>query len=103
MQSYIVKWKFHCVEKQVAAYQKFVEYADAGYPEDKFDGFEIKFRYHAPGDGTGVIVCKADGADAIFKHFAPWRAQFGMELDITPAMSCAQVVESHRQLFNESS
>ena len=42
---------------------------------------------------------KANGTAELFKHLAPWRAQFGVEMDITPAISDAEVVANHKVLF----
>lgn len=42
---------------------------------------------------------KARGTEELFRHLAPWRAQFGVEMEITPAISDAEVVASHEVLF----
>ena len=48
-----------------------------------------------------VALLKANGTAELFKHLAPWRAQFGVEMDITPAISDAEVVANHKVLFAE--
>ena len=52
-----------------------------------------------PGQGQVVALMKANGTAELFKHLAPWRAQFGVEMDITPAISDADVVANHKVLF----
>ena len=46
-----------------------------------------------------TILFKATSDAHIFEHFAPWRAQFGIEMDFTPVIGCQDVVEYHKKLF----
>ena len=102
LQFYVVNFSFPDIENQLAAYKQFIEYAEGGYPDDNFEGFEMFARFHMPQNGSGVVICRASGSSALFKHFAPWRAQFGMELDIEPAMGCDEAVAMHKALFAEA-
>ena len=89
------------IESQVAAYSHFIEYFDSGCPNDNFDGFELIRRLHMPGEGEGVVIVKSRSSNELFKHLAPWRAEFGIEFRITPAFDDKDIVENHRQLFAE--
>jgi len=48
-----------------------------------------------------VALLKANGQVELFKHLAHWRTRFGVEMDITPAISDAEVVGNHKVLFAE--
>ena len=101
MQLYLVDCQFTDIENQIAAYKQFVELWDSGdmASQDKFDGFEMLFRVHAPGEGRVVILCKARSDKELFLHFSPWRAKFGIDLEMTPVISCQNVVDYHKELF----
>ena len=94
-----------CIEGQLAAYKSFCELWDSGEMAklDNFDGFQMLFRVHAPGAGRVTILFKADSDAQIFEHFAPWRAQFGIEMDFTPVIGCQDVVDYHKKLFAKMS
>ena len=80
MQMYLADCVFPEIEGQLAAYKSFCELWDSGeMPKlDKFDGFEMLFRVHAPGAGRVTILFKAESDAQIFESFAPWRPQFGI-------------------------
>ncbi len=59
------------------------------------------FRVHAPGEGRVVILCNANGDKEPFLHFAPWRAQFGIHMEITTVISCQKVVDYLKELFEK--
>ena len=99
MQLYNVTWQFPEIEGQKAAYAKLIEYMASGADADCFDGFELISRTHCPQTGSGVVICKARGTKELFKHFAPWRAMFGVEFDMQPAFSDEEVCECHKDLF----
>ena len=101
MQLYLVDCQFTNIENQVSAYKQFIELWESGamVKEDKFDGFETLFRVHAPGEGRVVILCKASSDKELFVHFSPWRAQFGIDMEMTPVISCQNVVDYHKELF----
>ena len=105
MQLFLVDCQFPDIENQVAAYKQFVEFWENGEmsKQDNFDGFEMLFRVHAPGEGRVVILCNANGDKELFLHFAPWRAQFGIDMEITPVISCQNVVDYHKDLFAKMS
>ncbi len=101
MQLFLVDAVFPNIDNQIAAYKQFIELWESGEManQDKFDGFEMLFRVHAPGEGRVVILCKANSDKELFAHFAPWRAQFGIDFDMTPVISCQNVVDYHKALF----
>ena len=69
---------------------------------DNFPGFEMLFRVHAPGAGRVTCLFKAESDAQIFEHFAPWRAQYGIEMDFTPVIGCQDVVDHHKKLFRQN-
>ena len=99
MQHYLIVWSFPTVEGAWESCPGFADYINSGGPGDKFDGFELLFRVHAPGEGRVVVLCRAESDKQLFAHFAPWRAQFGMVIDFTPVISCQNVVDYHKDLF----
>ena len=105
MQMYLADCVFPEIEGQLAAYKSFCELWDSGEMAklDNFDGFEMLFRVHAPGAGRVTILFKAESDAQIFEHFAPWRAQFGIEMDFTPVIGCQDVVDYHKKLFAKMS
>ena len=105
MQLYLVDCQFTDTENQIAAYKQFVEFWESGEmsKQDKFDGFEMLFRVHAPGEGRVVILCNANSDKELFQHFAPWRVKFGIDMEITQVISCQNVVDYHKELFEKMS
>ena len=99
MQLYLVIGTFPDNDSQLAGYREFINYFEGGCPNDNFDGFELINRVHLPGQGQVVGIFKARSTDELFQHLAPWRAQFGVEMDITPAIADADVVANHKKLF----
>ena len=101
MQMYLADCQFPDIDNQVKAYKLFVEAWENGEmaKADKTDKFEMLFRVHAPGEGRVVILCNAKSDKELFIHFAPWRAQFGIDMEITPVISCQNVVDYHKDLF----
>ena len=59
MQLYLADIQFDDIDMQKAAYAQFVELWESGAmaKEDKFEGFELLFRVHAPGEGRVVVLC----------------------------------------------
>ena len=101
MQMYLADCLFPDIESQLAAYKSFCELWDSGEmaKADKFPGFEMLFRVHAPGAGRVTALFKVESDAQIFEHFAPWRAQYGIEMDFTPVIGCQDVVDHHKKLF----
>ena len=101
MQMYLADCIFPDIEGQLAAYKSFCELWDSGEiaKADNFPGFEMLFRVHAPGAGRVTCLFKAESDAQIFEHFAPWRAQYGIEIDFTPVIGCQDVVDHHKKLF----
>ena len=101
MQMYLADCIFPDIEGQLAAYKSFCELWDSGEmaKADNFPGFEMLFRVHAPGAGRVTCLFKAESDAQIFEHFAPWRAQYGIEMDFTPVIGCQDVVDHHKKLF----
>ena len=46
-----------------------------------------------------ISTAQAESDAQIFEHFAPWRAQYGIEIDFTPVIGCQDVVDYHKKLF----
>ena len=100
MQTYLADCQFPDIDSQLAAYKSFCELWDSGEmaKADKFPGFEMLFRVHAPGVGRVTALFKAESDAEIFEHFSPWRAQYGIEIDFTPVVRCKDIVDRHKKL-----
>ena len=99
MQLFNVTWQFPEIEGQKAAYAKLIEYMASGAEGDHIEGFELISRTHCPQTGSGVVICKAESSMVLFKHFAPWRAMFGVEFDMQPAFTDEEACACHKELF----
>ena len=101
MQLFLADCQFTDIDNQINAYKAFIEAWESGEmsKSDKTDNFEMLFRVHAPGEGRVVCLCKALSDKEIFAHFAPWRAKFGIHMEFTPVISCQNVVDYHKKLF----
>jgi len=100
MQLFLADCQFPDIENQVKAYQLFVEAWEYGEiaKSDKTDKFEMLFRVHAPGEGRVVCLCKAESDKEIFEHFAPWRAKFGLDWNITAVLNDDEVIQRNKQV-----
>ena len=45
------------------------------------------------------MIYKATGSRNLFKHFAPWRAMFGVKFDMQPEFTDQEVCERDQELF----
>ena len=76
----------------------FEQYIASGAPMDKFEGFELITRFHAPETGEVFVTLKADNHLAISEHFGVWRAKFGLEWNITPVLNDVEVIQRNKQV-----
>ena len=93
MQTYIVTWKFDSSEDQKYASDYLVNYFESGKFHELVEGYERIAWFHAPQDGTGVVICKALNASTLYKVFSPWRDKFGIIWEYKPALSTEELVE----------
>ena len=96
MQFYVVNGQVPS-ETQDEGYTAFIDYMENGAAEDKADGFELVARLHMPESGRICVICKAVDAKALFRHFMVWRSMFGVEFEYSPALTCGEMVEMHKQ------
>ena len=101
MQLFLADCQFTDIDNQLKGYQAFIQAWESGEIaiSDKNEKFEMLFRVHAPGEGRVVILCKANSDKELFQHFSPWRAMFGIDMEVTPVISCQNVVDYHKELF----
>ena len=45
------------------------------------------------------MISKAESRMVLFKHFAPWRAMFGVEFDMQPAFTDEEACAWQKELF----
>ena len=83
---------------QSEGYKLFEQYIASGAPKDKFDGFELISRVHAPQTGEVFVTFKADNHLAISEHFGVWRARFGLEWNITAVLNDEEVIQRNKQV-----
>ena len=105
MQLFLADCQFPDIDNQIKAYQEFIQAWESGEmaKADKNEKFEMLFRVHAPGEGRVVCLIKAFSDKEIFAHFAPWRAKYGIHMEFTPVISCQNVVDYHKNLFEDLS
>ena len=65
---------------------------------DKFDGFELITRFHAPETGEVFVTLKADNHLAISEHFGVWRAKFGLKWNITAVLNDEEIIQRNKQI-----
>ena len=83
---------------QSEGYKMFEQYVASGAPMDKFEGFELISRLHAPETGEVFVTFKAENHLAISEHFGVWRAKFGIEWNITSVLSDEEVIQRNKQV-----
>ena len=83
---------------QAEGYIMLKQYIDSGAPMDKFEGFELITRFHAPETGEVFVTLKADNHLAISEHFGVWRAKFGLEWNITAVLNDEEVIQRNKQV-----
>ena len=76
----------------------FEKYISSSAPMDKFVGFELISRFHAPETGEVFVTFKAANHLAISANFRAWRAKFGLDLNITPVLSDDEVIKRNYQV-----
>ncbi len=76
----------------------FEQYIASGAPMDKFDGFELLNRLHAPETGEVFVIFKADNHLAISEYFGVWRAKFGLEWNMTAVLNDEKVIQRNKQV-----
>ena len=86
---------------QSEGYKLFEQYIASGAPKDKFDGFELISRVHAPQTGEVFVTCKADNHLKMAEHFGIWRAKFGVEWNVLPVFNDEEVILRNKQLADE--
>ena len=83
---------------QAEGYKMFEQYIASGAPMDKFEGFELITRFHAPETGEVFVTLKADNHLEISEHFGVWRAKFGLEWNITSVLNDEEVIQRNKQV-----
>ena len=74
-----------------------VGYIDQGCPMDEFEGFKILERVHYPGIG-GMQIVEAESMAHIYTFTAPWGKNFGMIIEVLPALTDEQIVNVEKTL-----
>ena len=95
MQLFVIDWLFQNSEDQLFATNEFCEYFKNGKINESIEGFELKFIAHTPQNGSGVIICKAESANTLFKIFSMWRKNFNITFNLKPALTNEELLSSH--------
>ena len=85
-----------------AAYSKtfqdaVIGYIKSGCPIDEFEGFKILDRIHFPLQG-GMQFVEAVSAAHVYKFTAPWTKNFGLIVEVLPAMSNNELLVTEEAL-----
>ena len=94
MQLFVIDWLFQNSEDQLFATNEFCEYLKNGKTNENIEGFELKFIAHTPQNGSGVIICKAENVNTLFKIFSMWRKNFNITFNFKPALSNEELLSS---------
>ena len=65
----------------------FEQYIASGEPIDNFDGFDLVSRFYALENGEIFVTVKAYKYLAVSKHFGVFRAEFGLDWNITSVLN----------------
>ena len=95
MQLFVIDWLFQNAEDQLFATNEFCEYLKNGKIHENIEGFELKFIAHTPQNGSGVIICKAENANTLFRIFNMWRKNFNISFNFKPALSNEELLSTH--------
>ena len=97
MQLYVVEWSFQNNEDQLFATNEFCQYLNRGKLNESIDGFELEYIAHTPQDGSGVIICKAENVNTLFRIFNMWRKNFNISFNFKPALTNEELAHSYIQ------
>tara|TARA_Y100001978_G_scaffold53562_1_gene48097 strand:- start:357 stop:647 length:291 start_codon:yes stop_codon:yes gene_type:complete len=96
MQIYIVSWSFLNSEDQLFATKEFCNLLNEGKINCHCDGVELINCYHIPQDGTGVIICKTDNLNNLYKILKPWRENYNLRFNFKPALTNEEIFEMNK-------
>ena len=87
MQLYIIDWSFQNSEDQLFATNEFCKYLREGNVDESIAGFELKFIAHSPQDGSGVIICKVQNTEILYRIFNTWRENYSILFKFRAALT----------------
>ena len=87
MQLYIIDWSFQNSEDQLFATNEFCKYLREGKVDESIEGFELKFIAHSPQDGSGVIICKVQNTEILYRIFNTWRENYSILFKFRAALT----------------
>ena len=97
MQLYLINWSFQNAEDQLFATKEFCEFVKENKLNQFIEGFELIFIAHSPKDGSGVIICKAENVNTLFRIFNMWRKNFNISFNFKPALTNEELTHSYIQ------
>ncbi len=97
MQLYIIEWSYQNAEDQIFATNEFCKFFKAGKITDTIQGFELKFIAHSPQNGSGVIICRAQSANLLYKFLKMWRENYSITFSIKPAFTNEELLYIHEE------
>ena len=92
MQLFVIDWSFQDAEDQLFATNQFCEFLKENKLNQYIEGFELMFIAHTPQNGSGVIICKAQTSNTIFKILNMWRENFSIIFNIKPALTSEELL-----------
>ena len=92
MQLFVIDWSFQDAEDQLFATNQFCEFLKEHKLNQHIEGFELIFIAHTPQNGSGVIICKAQTSNTIFKILNMWRENFSILFNIKPALTSEELL-----------
>ena len=93
MQLYLIDWSFQNSEDQLFATNKFCELLKQDKINQFMEGLELINIVHAPQNGSGVIICKAQSSTTLLDILSMWRENFSISFNITPALTSEELLQ----------
>jgi len=93
MQLYIVDWLFQNSEDQLFATNKFCKDLEEGKINESIEGFELNFIAHSPQDGSGVIICKVQNTEILYRVFNIWRENYSISFKFRTALTNQELLK----------
>ena len=87
MQLFVISWTFTNSEDQIYASEEFCNFLTQGKLNHNPEGFELLYAAHMPQDGTGIVICKAQSSEILYKIFNMWRDSYGILFEYKPALT----------------
>jgi hypothetical protein len=84
---FLITWRVHA-DKRVDALTTFAKMTPDDDTADSGPDVSVIGRWHNVGEGTGVVVCESDSADAVYRWALNWAPV--LDLTVEPVLDDAE-------------